>query len=249
MDVLWHTLQTLKTPSFPGETEPLALGIAAIDSVLGGGLARGALHEFAVANETGLAAASGFVLGLTASLSAKMKRGILWIAEGMSLLESGAPYGPGIDDFGLAPERLVSVAGAQSRDVLWAMEEGLRCGGIGAVIAEVRGRGSIDLVAARRLSLAAGERGNLGLLLRTAHDPAPSAAVTRWIVEPAASAAQDVGTPRLSLHLVRNRRGSPGAWTVEWNRVERRFELASTRLESVVEPALDRPHRAAIAGA
>ena len=44
----------------------LPLGIAAIDAALGGGLARGALHEIAAASEAHLAAATGFALGLAA---------------------------------------------------------------------------------------------------------------------------------------------------------------------------------------
>ena len=50
--------------------------------------------------------------------------------------------------------------------------------------------------------------------------------------------------PRLTAHLVRNRRGHLGAWILEWNSVEQRLELA-TRPEPVAGAAFDRPHRAA----
>ena len=87
-----------------------------------------------------MAAASGFTLALAAWAAGK--RATLWIAEDMALAESGALYGPGLEDFGLRPEQLIRVAVAQERAVLWAMEEGLRCRGVGAVIGEVRaGRG------------------------------------------------------------------------------------------------------------
>ena len=43
-----------------GPAPPLALGIPAIDSALGGGLSRGALHEIAAAREADTAAATGF---------------------------------------------------------------------------------------------------------------------------------------------------------------------------------------------
>ena len=49
-----------------GPAPPLALGIAAIDAALGGGLSRGALHEIAAAREADTAAATGFALGLAA---------------------------------------------------------------------------------------------------------------------------------------------------------------------------------------
>src|SRR5258708_2717798 len=90
----------------------------------------------------------------------------------------------------------------------------------------------------------------LGLILRTAPDDGPSAAATRWIVGAApsldAERGHGVGPPRLFARLVRNRRGHLGAWIVEWNSVEQRFELA-THSEPVAGSAFDRPHRTAVA--
>jgi protein ImuA len=230
-----------------GGTVPV--GIAAIDGVLGGGLALGSLHEIAASREAEVAAATAFALALAAH---GIGPAVVWIAEDMGLAESGVPYGPGLDDLGLAPERLVTVAAAKARDVLWAMEEALDCCGVGAVIGEIRGpkiRGSrdIDLTASRRLSLAAGRRNNLALLLRTTPETAASAAVTRWIVghAPSVPAARATGPPRLALTLVRNRRGALGSWTVEWNRVDRCFDLAPAHREPVAETAFDRSRRAA----
>ena len=260
---------------------PLALGNPVIDGALGGGLSAGALHEVAAAREAETAAASGFALALAArraslrgapSISglpaigsdARARndesaasvltpgRNVLWIAEDLSLAENGAPYGPGLDEIGVAPERLITVA-ARERDVLWAMEEALRCRAVGMVIGEKRSRG-IDQVATRRLALAAAAGNALGLILRTAPDDGPSAAATRWIVGAAPfprsgegdEERHGVGPPRLAARLVRNRRGHLGAWIVEWNSVEQRFELA-THSEPVAGSAFDRPHRTAVA--
>jgi protein ImuA len=246
---------------------PLPLGIPAIDGALGGGLNRGALHEIAAAGEAATAAATGFALALAARPAALRgalrnaqrvvsHRGpggnLVWVVEDLSLAENGTPYGPGLDGIGLPPERLITVAAARWRDVLWAMEEALRCRAVGMVIGEIRAR-AVDQVATRRLALAAAAGGTLGLILRTAPDDAPSAAVTRWIVDAAASALfsggdderwHGIGPPRLTAHLVRNRRGHLGAWILEWNSVEQRFELA-TDSEPVAGAAFDRPHRAA----
>ena len=166
---------------------PLTLGIPAIDGMLGGGLSRGTLHEIAAVRESETAAATGFALALAAlatpdlirgsgqrghskrARSATSGRGVLWIAEDLSLAENGAPYGPGLDEAGIAPEHLITVAAARSRDVLWAMEEALRCRAVGVAIGELRAR-DIDQVASRRLSLAAAAGGTLGLILRTAPD-------------------------------------------------------------------------------
>jgi protein ImuA len=251
---------------------PLALGHPVIDGALGGGLSAGALHEVAAAREVETAAASGFALALAARMTSWRKastaighscdarahnderavtsgRHVLWIAEDLSLAENGAPYGPGLDGIGIAPERLITVAAARERDVLWAMEEALRCRAVGMVIGEMRPR-DIDQVATRRLALAAAAGNALGLILRTAPDDRPSAAATRWIVGAApslnAERGHGVGPARLLARLVRNRRGHLGAWIVEWNSVEQRFELA-THSEPVAGSAFDRPHRTAVA--
>ncbi len=208
----------------------LPLGIAAVDAALGGGLARGALHEIAAASEAHLPAATGFALALAAHAQAR----VVWIAEDMALAESGAPYGPGLDAFGLAPERLLTVSVAHARDLLWAMEETLRCRAVGAVIGEVRDSAVIT-VALRRLSLAAAESGTLALLLRAAPADEASTAATRWIVGAAPNAC-------FAVELVRNRRGPLGVWILEWSDSDERFLLA-THAQPVAAPALDRPHR------
>src|SRR5690606_15261182 len=112
-------------------------------------------------------------------------------------------------------------------DVLWAMEEALRCRGAGAVIGEIRslGRG-VGLTASRRLSLAAERDGATGFLLRATPSDEAVAAATRWTVgsAPSAPAPYGPGPPRFDVHLTRNRRGSTGSWILEWNSVDQRFE-------------------------
>jgi protein ImuA len=216
----------------------LPLGIGTIDDVLDGGLACGALHEIAAASESHLSAATGFVLGLAAQRRAR----VCWIAEDMTLAESGAPYGPGLDAFNLAPERLLTVTAAHRRDLLWTMEEALRCRAVGSVIGELR-HGALDAVAVRRLSLAAANSGALALLLRAQPAREASTAATRWIVGAApSSAAYGPGPPRFAAQLVRNRRGPTGSWILEWSGTDERFVLATPAVP-VATPALDRPHR------
>ena len=223
IEQLRQRLQALqKTAGIADGAGTLPFGISTIDE------ARGALHEIAAVSEAHLAAATGFALGLVSS------RHLLWIAEDMALAESGAPYGPGLDAFGLLPERLLTIAATRPHDLLWAMEEALRCRAIGAVIGELR-HGEIDAVAVRRLSLAAAESGALALLLRTAPPNDASTAATRWIVGAAPNA-------RFAVELVRNRRGPLGSWILEWSDSDECFLLA-TPAQPVAAPALDRPHR------
>ncbi len=228
---LRQTLQALQRPagiySNPGS---VALGVEAIDAALSGGLPRGALHEISAAGEAHLATAAGFALAVA---SRGTRKSTVWIAEDMALAESGAPYGPGLESFGLAPERLLTVAAARTRDLLWAMEEALRCRAVSAVIGELR-HSDIDMVAVRRLSLAASESGALALLLRAAPPNDTSTAATRWIV----GAAPDAS---FTARLTRNRRGPLGAWTLQWSDDDG-FVLA-TPAQPVAAPAADRPHR------
>ncbi len=229
---LRQKLQALQRP--PGiDSDPgcQPLGIAAIDGALGGGLAHGALHEIAAAGEAHLTAAAGFALAVSARGAAR--KSTVWIAEDMALAESGAPYGPGLESFGLSPERLLTVAAARTRDLLWAMEEALRCRGVAAVIGELR-HGEIDSVAVRRLSLAAAESGALALLLRASPPNDASTAATRWIV----GAAPDAS---FTIELTRNRRGPLGAWTLQWSDDDG-FVLA-TPAQPMAAPVADRPHR------
>ncbi len=180
---LRQRLQKLQRPvGIDSDPGCMALGVAAIDGALGGGLARGALHEISAAGEAHLAAAAGFALAVSARGAAR--KSTVWIAEDMALAESGAPYGPGLDVFGVVPEHLLTVAAARTRDLLWAMEEALRCRAVAAVIGELR-HGEIDSVAVRRLSLAAAESGALALLLRASPPSDASTAATRWIVSAA----------------------------------------------------------------
>ncbi len=227
---LRQSLRALQKPAGIADSPgALPLGIAAVDLALGGGLARGALHEIAAAGEAHVAAAVGFTLGLAPSGAH-----LVWIAEDMALAESGAPYGPGLEAFGLAPARLLTVAAERRCDLLWAMEEALRCRTVAAVIGELR-HGEIDPVAVRRLSLAAAQSGALALLLRATPPRDASTAATRWIV---GAAPHDC----FAVRLTRNRRGPLGAWTLQWSDDDERFVLA-THAQPVAAPAADRPPR------
>jgi protein ImuA len=244
LDELRQTIARMQAPEValdaPGDC---ALGVAEVDRALGGGLARGALHEIAACREAHIAAATGFALGI-AGHEGRGKQAVVWIAEDMGLRESGAPYGLGLDAYGLAPERLLTVAGAKAGDVLWAMEEALHCRAVGVAIGELRSPAhELDLVATRRLSLAAAAHGALALLLRTAPGSEASAATTRWVVGSSSSlggGGKGIGPPRFDLALTRNRRGPLGSWMLEWSVVDASFIFA-THPEPVARTAVDRP--------
>ena len=99
------------------------------------GLPCAALHEMS-APPLHLGAAAGFALAL-AALAREGAKETLWIATDFGSLETGALYGPGLDQFGLATERLLIARVARPVDALFAMEEALKCRALAAVIAEL----------------------------------------------------------------------------------------------------------------
>jgi protein ImuA len=248
-------------PVLPVEEQRVEL-TGAIDAVLGGGLACGALHELAPASAFQLGATSGFAAAVAAQASAQasaqacVSRGeVLWIATDFARREGGGTYGPGLGLFGLSPQRLLVLTVSRPTDVLWAMEEGLRCRALACVIAELTGEGAeADLTATRRLSLAAREGvsarvSGLGLLIRHRVTSMPSAAATRWHVagspslpDRLARLSGGLGRTRFDLSLRKNRRGPSGRWLVEWDQHERAFQPALS--VGVAAPALDRSDRA-----
>ncbi len=188
----------------------LALGIPAVDTALGGGLATGCLHEVLAGPDggSGDAAATGFGLALLARLLGGDTRPALWCARRIDL------YGPGLAAFGLDPGRLILLEAAKPAELLWAMEEGLRCPGLAAVVAELDG---LDLTAGRRLQLAAEAGGATGLVLgRRAGGGAPAPA--RWRVPPPPGAGLAAGgSARWHVELLRCRGGRPRDWEMEWH--------------------------------
>jgi protein ImuA len=264
----------------------LPFGIERLDRLLAGGLRRDALHEIRSETTRDSIAATGFAFALLARLAdqearradgptgkqgeearktggliGKQKdlRPLLLVIEASALSEAGEPYGPGLDRFGLDSRRLVIVQTRRPSETLWVFEEALRCRGLAAVLAEIRGHPhQLDLTASRRLALRARENGVMGLLLRQASAVEPGASATRWHVSPRPASTIDdfasgIGHPVWHLALEHNRTGPIGTFDLEWNHGTRAFASAAP-----IRPALslaraplsgDRPNPPIEAGA
>jgi len=222
------------TASLPDEGGRLiSLGIASIDGALAGGLACGALHEIDPAVPLHGGAAAGFAVAL-ATLALRERGQAVWIQPDFVAIETGALYGPGLDLMGLPMGRLVILRVPRPRDVLWAMEEALKCRAAGVVVAELASE-EADLTATRRLALAAREGGGLGLVLH--HDALsrsqPTTATTRWEVASARGERDrfgGLGPTTFALSLVKNRCGRTGQWRLSWDHHERAFVAAASSL-------------------
>ncbi|MBW6425606.1 ImuA family protein [Rhizobium sp. XQZ8] len=185
----------------------LPFGAPEIDGVLpGGGLAYGALHEFA-------GGGSGTVDGAAAALfaagiAARTKGPVVWCLTRPDL------FLPALTQVGLHPNRVIFVEAGKEEDVLASMEEALSFGGLGAVVGELV---RLPMVASRRLQLAAERTGTMGIVVRRwrrqteANDfGQPTAATTRWRVSVLPSEVlpvPGVGRARWFLELMRVKAG------------------------------------------
>jgi protein ImuA len=194
-------------------------GIGRIDALLpGGGLARAALHEVVPEDFRALPASWGFLLALAKIVTAARPGPFFWPLLKGDEHEFGVPYGAGLKRFGLPAGKFLFARCASPRDALWAMEEALRLGGLGAVIGRRTPR--MNLTASRRLQLAAEKTATPIFLLRAPGDALVSAARTLWRVAPAPSARDRFGlmtNPRWTIALIRARGGGMGEWMVEWD--------------------------------
>ncbi|MGH6822252.1 MAG: ImuA family protein [Methylocella sp.] len=205
----------------------LPFGIKAIDRHLpGGGLALGALHEVAGGGHGAIdgAAAALFAAGIAARAGGK----VLWCIPRPDL------FAPAFAQAGLGPDRVIYVEAGNETSVLACFEEGLRHGGLGAVVAEVA---RLSMTASRRLQLAAESSGAIGIAIRRwrRHTEAadfgqPTASVTRWRVSalPATPLpVQGVGRARWQLELIRCRAGESADFEVEACDAKGRLALLS----------------------
>jgi len=206
----------------------VSLGVPEVDFALPwNGFPTSGLHEI-----FGDAAALGFSAVLLNRLTkirsqTNHSAKILWCQRGRDLC------GQGLAQFGIDLNQMILVHGKNDKEIIWAMEEGLRSSGLTAVIGKLY---KVSPIAGRRLHLAAEESGTTGLLLRatpssTGTQAPTSSALTRWQVTstPSITPAHGVGLgmPQWHLELQRCRlsaangkklenAGRPRSWQVEW---------------------------------
>ena len=140
-------------------------------------------------------------------------RTVLWVQERMAILESGRVHPPG-----LPTQNLIHVTARDARDALWAMEEGVRCAALAAVIGEIWGDPrALAFTATRRLAVASERSGVPCWLVRLGGTANLSGARMRWQIASAPSLlnpldARAPGLPAWDAELFRSRAGAPGRW-------------------------------------
>lgn len=179
--------------SFPNATFPL-----------------GAMHEFVCSGPEDVSASEGFIAGI---VSAIMQKGgiTIWISS------SRLVFPPALKAFGIEPDKVIFIRLQRDKDILWVLEEALKCEGLAAVIAETP---EISFTASRRFQLAVEQSHVTGFLIRRNPGNVASICVTRWKITPMPSRQEEdlpgVGFPRWQVELLKVRNGSPGKWEIEW---------------------------------
>lgn len=160
----------------PEDERPVSTGSPALDLLLpAGGLRRGTLVEY-------LASTSGSGAGTLALAAAReacsdgralvvLDRPIVgtlhvpFKGDGTSSVPSTYFYPPAAAAWGIDLSRVLVLRPANEADALWALDQALRCPGVGAVWARLD---QLDVREFRRLQLAAECSGTVGLLTRSA---------------------------------------------------------------------------------
>jgi len=160
---LRRQVERLEKPQPPADDRTLSTGSPALDGLLpGGGLRRGSLVEYlspgAVFLSAGCAGSGTGTLALCAAREA--------CADGRALVvvdRRRTFYPPAAIGWGFDLASLLILQPADDGAELWAIDQSLRCPGVGAVYAPC---GTLDVRDFRRLQLAAEAGGTLGILLR-----------------------------------------------------------------------------------
>ncbi|OBX17910.1 hypothetical protein A9995_14005 [Erythrobacter sp. QSSC1-22B] len=166
------------------------------------------------------ASGGGFAMALARRHGAG--RPWLWVQDERSRKRCGVPYFHGM------PEALRHechyVAAGKVEDVLFALEEGLRCPALGFVIGEIAGDPkALGFTQSRRLAVASEQHGVPLYLLRSDAARSLSAARMRWQIEAETSQAPSTnskapGAPAWGAELFRSRLYQPSRWTLVHDR-------------------------------
>ncbi len=210
----------LKMEILPLEGLRMSMAGEALDAGLGpmnhafpqGSFPLAAIHEFISTGPESAAATSGFISALVSPL---MKKGgaVIWIGS------SGKIFPPALQQFGIEPARIIFIDLQKEKDLLWTVEEALKCHGLAAVVAEIP---SLSFTVSRRFQLAVEQSQVTGFIHRS--NPRilnTNASVSRWKINPLPSETYDalpgLGYPRWNVELLKIRNGKPGSWQMEWS--------------------------------
>ncbi|PWS29524.1 Error-prone repair protein ImuA [Pedobacter yonginense] len=192
----------------------------------------GTIHEFLAEQPEDAAASEGFIAGLLAKL---MENGssCLWISRNRKL------FPPSLEAFGVDSQQIIFLDLYYTKDILWVMEEALKCEGLACAIAEIP---DIDFAQSRRLQLATEKSHVTGILLRKEpkRSRSATACTARWQIKPQPTEILNgipgVGNPRWEVNLLKVKNGEGGKFYIEWAEDKfAQFENPNTKAQQPIQ--------------
>lgn len=194
----------------------------------GGIFPTGAVHEFLSASLESAAATTGFIIAILHSLMQSNKP-CLWVSS------CQVAFPPGMKLLGAQPDKFIFINTEKEKEALWAIEEGLKCASLSAVVGEIN---NLDFKQSRRLQLAVEKSNVTGFLNRLfPQSIRPTACVSRWEIRPASSrlpaGLPGIGLPSWKVDLQKIRNGRTGSWQIQWSdNCFKVLQSASLKVES-----------------
>lgn len=171
----------------------------------------GVIHEVLTETREQKAASSGFLAGLLGKLL--QGDGVaLWVSANRTL------FPPALKLFDIEPHKIIFIDLGREKDVLWVMEEALKCEALHAVIGELN---DLDFTSSRRLQLAVEKSRVTGFVIRQVRKKVnTTACVTRWKISSLPSEIvgdlPGIGFPKWKVELMKIKNGKPGSWDISW---------------------------------
>lgn len=189
-----------------------SMGLGNIETAFpGGAFPKSAIHEFISHEPETAASTSGFLSCLLQSLMDR--RGFcLWVSSRRIV------FPPALKWLGIDPECVIFVDLSNDKDVLWAVEEGLRCSALVAVVGELR---ELTFAQSRRLQLTTEESQVTGFIHRVQPKTEnTTACAARWKISPLPGIIEPglpgIGFPKWHVELAKVKNGRPGSWDLAW---------------------------------
>lgn len=170
-----------------------------------------AIHEFTSYEAETAASTSGFLSCLLHSLTNR-KGFCLWVSSRRVL------FPPAMKLLGVDPECVIFVDLQNDKDVLWVIEEGLKCSALVAVVGELK---ELTFAQSRRLQLTIEESMVTGFIHRVQpKNENAIACAARWKISPLSGQIEPglpgIGFPKWRVELTKVRNGRSGSWELAW---------------------------------
>lgn len=191
----------------------------------------GAMHEFRCNEMKNLAATQGFIAAILGYLLKDGTAGV-WIGPVKTMLPTALLH------YGIKPDHVFFVDASSDKEVLYIMEELLKCPDFVAVVGQLR---DLDLTASRRLQIALKQSHVTGFIIR--YQPRRQQATSsycKWQITTLPGFKEPdrpgVGAFHWQVKLEKTLYGRPGSWTMAW----KRKHFVSTQSPATYAPSVHR---------